>query len=118
MSLAGIIRRLGFKTGDYTVTRTAASTDDGNGRRVAGATSTLTITASVQPYNGGILRVLPEGIHAEDVRHVFTETEIKLRPQPDRIALGTDTFVAFAVEPYVGLGASYYIAHVARQVSS
>jgi hypothetical protein len=85
---------------------------------VVGATSTFSIAASVQPYNGGILRVLPEGLHAEDVRHVFTETELRVRPQPDRIAIGTDTFVAFAVEPYVGLGASYYIAHVARQVSS
>lgn len=118
MSLARIIRKLGFKTGTYTVTRIAASTHDGYGRAVAGATSTISIIASVQPYNGGILRVLPEGIHADDVRHVFTETEIKVRPRPDAITLGSDTFVAFAVEPYVGLGASYYVAHVARQVSS
>ena len=115
MSVQDAIGSVGIKTGDYTVTRTAASTVL-QGRQVAGAPSTFSIAASVQPYNGTVLRVLPEGIHTEDVRHVYTTTELRARPRPDKIAIGSSTFAVFAVEgPWDAFGGTHYIAHVARQ---
>jgi hypothetical protein len=64
-----------FATGTYTVTRRAAATMV-KGRAVPGATSTLTIAASVQPASGRDLLQLPEGRRSVETRVVFTATEL------------------------------------------
>lgn len=118
MSVQGAIAAPGIKTGDYIVTRQGASSTDGFGRVVAGATSTFSVEASVQPYNGKVLKVLPEGIHEEDVRHVFTTTEMLVRPRPDRVAIGASTFEVFAVGgPWNAFGGVHYVVHVAKVVT-
>lgn len=65
-----------LSTGTYTVTRRAAATNDGHGRAVAGSTSTLTITASVQPASGRDLMRLPEGRRTIETRVVYTTTRL------------------------------------------
>lgn len=69
-----LIESLG--TGTYTVTRRAAATTDGHGRAVAGSTSTLTITAGVQPASGRDLQRLPEGRRTIETRVVYTITPL------------------------------------------
>jgi hypothetical protein len=115
MSLRGLIRKRGFKSGEFAVTRTAASTDDGSGRRVPGATSTFNIVANVQPYDGSVLKVLPEGLTADRVMHVWTTTLLQDHPQPDTLVIGGKLYAVFAVGDYSGFGATHYVAHVAWQ---
>ena len=55
--------------------------------RSRSAGSTISITANVQPYDGSVLRVLPEGLTADIVRHVWTVTELKVKPQPDTLVI-------------------------------
>jgi hypothetical protein len=64
-----------FATGTYTVTRRAAATLV-KGRAQPGATSTLTVTASVQPASGRDLLRLPEGRRSIETRVVFTATQL------------------------------------------
>lgn len=115
MSLRGLIKKRGFKSGTYTVTRTAASTDDGNGRKVPGAASSISIVANVQPYDGSVLKVLPEGLTPDIVRHVWTSTLLQVKPQPDTLVIDSKLYAVFAVEDYSGFGATHYVAHVAWQ---
>jgi hypothetical protein len=80
------------QTGTYTVTRTQTGVRT-RGRYASGASSTFPIVASVQPVMEE-LQDLPEGTHADDVRILWTATE--LRPgtnatDPDHIEiLGID----------------------------
>lgn len=64
-----------FSTGTYAVTRTAAATLV-KGKRVAGATSTVNIIASVQPASGRDLLRLPEGRRSVETRIVYTATQL------------------------------------------
>jgi hypothetical protein len=106
-----------FQTGTYAVTRTAASTNV-MGRAVAGATTSLNIDASIQPVTGRVLRGAPEGATAEDVRVIYTLTELKtITPTtaPDRIVIDGDTFVVFKVEKFGTISGGHYRAYAARQ---
>lgn len=113
MSVASAIAAM--KTGDYTVTRTAASTTDGHGRIVAGATSTFTIEASIQPVTDRDLKVLPEALHAEDLRKVFTVTELRAVP-PDSITIGGEAWhVVGRPKRWEAFGSGHTEAIIARQ---
>lgn len=86
MSLQSLITKWGSS---YTVTR-RVSGDYVNGVYTDGASSTFSITASIQPVAGDDLKTLPEGQHAEDTRILFTETELRVRKtgnEPDQISV-------------------------------
>lgn len=63
-------------TGDYTVTRSAATTFS-QGRRVAGASSTFEVRAVVYPVTGRALDRLPEGLRSHETIAVVTQTELR-----------------------------------------
>ena len=63
-------------SGTYSVTRRAAPTVV-NGYAVPGATSTLSITASVQPAPGRALDLLPEGYRNRGGLLCFTATVLR-----------------------------------------
>lgn len=113
MSLLGAIASL--STGSYTRTRYAAGTTV-DGLYTAGAASTATIDASVQPVRGAELQSLPEGRHADDSRVVYTESELRVSPVPDRVTIGGEAFEVFKVEPWTAHGVTYYRALVSRLV--
>ncbi len=69
-----------FASGDYTVTRRAKATYV-QGRTVPGATSTLTINASVQSSEGRDLLRLPEGRRSVDTQVVYTVTQLLVGAQ-------------------------------------
>ena len=83
MSLLGVINH--FRTpgsgasGAYTVTRQAPGAYASlTGKYVAGSASTFTIIAAVHPYSPGRHQVvIPEGMRTEDVRVLWTATELK-----------------------------------------
>jgi len=88
--LSDVIALLG--SGTYTVTRPSAATSLVDGRRVAPATTTFTVVASVQPSSGRSIDRLPEGLRARESMDVWTAT--KLQPaspetglEGDRIAI-------------------------------
>lgn len=64
-----------FSTGTYTVTRTATGMRV-EGSYVPGATSTFSIDASIQPVTGRNVKGMPEGRRPEELRVVFTTTEL------------------------------------------
>lgn len=108
-----------FKTGTYTVTRTAVGTRT-NGRYTPGATSTFDITASVQPVTGRDLQSLPEGQRAEETRIVYTTTELRTRTatvDPDSISIDSETWAVVKVERWQAFGNTHYRAFVARQTT-
>jgi hypothetical protein len=115
MSVHTTINRLA--TGTYTVTRYAAASDDGFGRKVPGATSTFPIVACVQPDNKGLSNMVgPEGQTGADIASVWTMTE--LRPTPgsqDEITFRGEQWKVFACELWEGLGGTSYRGWAARQ---
>lgn len=116
MALGGVIAR--FASGTYTVTRKAAGTVS-VGDYTPGATTTFSIVASVQPISGRELSVLPQGQRGEEVRVVYTLTELKTRTpatEPDTISIGGETWEVFRTESWEAFGATHYRAHVARKV--
>lgn len=74
LDAAGLIDA--FSTGSYTVTRRTAATRL-KGRPVAGATSTVTITAAVVPATGQDLQRVPEGRRDVETRVLFTATQLR-----------------------------------------
>jgi len=117
--LTGVIGALGFKTGTYTVTRTAAGTRT-LGRYTAGAASTFSIEASVQPVTGRDLQAMPEGQRAEETKVVYTTTELRTRTpagEPDTIAIDSETWAVTKVERWDAFGDTHYRAYVARQAN-
>jgi hypothetical protein len=71
----------------FTRTRYAASTVV-NGRTVNGATTTSTITGSVQPLTGREVERLPEGVRQRVTLKIYTTAELRARitARPDRAA--------------------------------
>lgn len=104
---------LALNTGTYTVTRLAAGTRT-LGKVTAGAPSTFEIVASVQPPSGRLLRVLAEGQLADDMRVVYTATELRIK---DRITLAGERFDVSRVEPWEAFGESHWRAFCARAVA-
>jgi hypothetical protein len=104
--------------GTFTVTRYAANTTDGAGRVVAGAASTFSIDASIQPVtNGRELQPLAEAAHGREVRVVFTATELRtITPAqaPDLIAIAGETWEVIAAERWDDDEDAFTRAHIAR----
>ena len=99
-------------TGTYTVTRRAVATFAA-GRAVAGATSTLTVTAAAVPATGRDLLRLPEGRRATETRIVFTTTALLVGGQgsandADLVGIDGRTWEVQQVESFPG----YYRAIV------
>lgn len=129
MSLLDVIVRFrtpGLATADglYQVTRTLAG-DHATGQYVPGSTSTFNVTASVQPFSGRETVVLPEGVRTEDVRVLWTATELRVHDDdtdpdvvqiPGRLAAPTESFYVFKVDgPWTMSGRTHYRAYVARK---
>ncbi len=115
MALIGVIASL--KTGEYDVLRTAAGVYDANGRYTAGAATTLPIVASVQVVGGRTLRDMPEGQRGDEIRVVYTATELFSRAtghEPDRIVLDGEPWVCIRVARPQGFGNTHTRAYVAR----
>lgn len=74
MDLSGVV--LNLASGSYTVTRSAPGSTGSDGRWVAGATSPLTIMASVQPLNGRDLLRLPEGERTTERVKVYSPMQL------------------------------------------
>ncbi len=121
MSLTGVIARM--STGTYTVTRRTAATYDASGALVAGSTTTLTINASVQngfatASAGRTMRTLPEAQHSDDVRVLFTTTELRPRTptvDADRVTIDGEAFEVWQVRK-ASIRAVFYRCLVSRKV--
>lgn len=88
----------------YSVTRSQVNAPV-NGRATAPTTSTVPITANVQPADGDTLKALPEARSSEDVRRVFTATELYLSTVgylPDRITIGGEAFEVIKLGGFPG----------------
>jgi hypothetical protein len=107
-----------FQTGTYTVTRTPAGSYV-NGRYTPGTPATFTITAVVEPSSGREIKVLPEGQFAEDVKVLYTATELfTMSPTsvPDTIAIGGDNYSVAKIDgPWIMPDSTHYRVYVARQ---
>ena len=104
MNLSRLVDR--FATGTYTVTRTGAATSYTDGKRSAPSTSTFTAVASLQPMPGQELARLPEGLRDRDVRVFWTKVALQCGPgvEPDRVAVGSDTWQVEECKDWTGLG--------------
>jgi hypothetical protein len=100
-----------FATGTYTRTRYAAGTI-ADGVKTRGAGATATITASVQPLSGQDLQALPEGRRTDEVKAVFTTSELLTR---DRLSIDGEVFEVDKVEPWPAFGLSYFRAVCSRR---
>lgn len=124
MSLADVIMRFATQDADgvpagYVVTRTTPGGYDSTGNVVDGTLTTLLIVASVQPYSGRELKVLPEGARTSDVRVIDTETPLQESPIPDHIVIRGDDYAIFKVDGPTSMGGfSLYTAYAARQVET
>lgn len=103
MDLSSVIAS--FNTGTYTVTRPAASTFT-LGRLDTPSTTTVSIQASVQPLTGRELKKLPEGLRTEELRWVYTATELRSQPT-DSIAIDGAAWAVQQVESWGTLGAYF-----------
>lgn len=104
-----------FATGTYTRTRTAVGTTT-DGDYTPGATSTTSIIACVQPVEGADLHALPEGRHADNSRVVYTISDLRASPIPDKVTIEGDLYEVFKVERWDAFGATHYKAMVSRLV--
>jgi hypothetical protein len=71
-----------------------------NGRPSAPTTSSVNITANVQPADGETLKVVPEARYAEDLRVVFTSTELYCERNgylPDIVTIAGERFEVIKV---------------------
>lgn len=117
MSLNGVIARF-FTHATLTVTRRAAPTLAG-GIWTDGATSTVTLTRpSVQPYTGPAIKVGPEGTILEDVRTVYTTTQLNASPgYEDTIVIDGSTYTVIDCKPYGTISGGHWVAVVARKTT-
>lgn len=128
MSLLGVIQRFrtpGLATsGTYTVNRTLPG-DYPSGEYVPGTASTFTIVASVQPLTGRETVVLPEGVRTEDVRQLWTSTELRVHDDnadadvvviPGGLSAPAENFNVIGIEgPWTMGGRTHYHVFVARR---
>lgn len=116
MSLIGVVPR--FSTGTYTFTRRAAETYT-DGIVVAGATSTFTAQASIQPVSGRELQALAEAQHGQEVKVIYCNTELLTRTPtqaPDTVSLDSETWEVFRVERWQAFGQTHWRAYAQRRV--
>lgn len=103
----------GAGSGAYAVTRCAEGTRT-DGLWQPGATSSVSIVASVQPLDGDALKFLPEGVRAEDARLLFTTTPIIVEDgRADVVTISGATYRFYLVEPW-SLDGVAYRCHCAR----
>ncbi len=105
--------------GPYTVTRTVAGTYTKGRYNDTLDTSTFTIIASIQPVTGRDLSDLPEGSNGDEVRVVWTTTELITRmpgQEPDVITLDGEPYYAYKSKRWQGLGTTHWQAWVSRIV--
>ena len=113
MSLGLVIAT--FQTGTYIVTRTGTDSHT-LGVRTVGAPSTFSIDASLQPVTGANLKLVPQGRRSEDFRMLWTKTAaLILTPNPDTIAIGSDTYEVFKTFGFSILEPTFYRAMIAKQ---
>ncbi len=104
----------------YTVTRTTAPAPVA-GRRVAGVATSVPIIANCQPAMGRELAVLPQASHGEDVRVLYTATDLYVAGRNvagteyvgDSVSIGGEPFEVFKCEPW---NTDHFRAYAARQV--
>jgi len=103
VNLAHVVSRFGST---YTVTRTSAATSYSDGKRATPSTSTLSVTGVVQPVPGQELNRLPEGLRDRDVRVFWTTVALQggSAVEPDRVAIGSDTWQVEECRDWTGLG--------------
>ncbi len=117
MSLRDAIASLA-QGGPYTVTRTATGTRE-KGHYTPGSETTFDIVASVQPTDGAELHDLAEGQRTDEVRVIYTVTELRTRTpagEPDRIELegSEDPWIVIKVQRFDAFGGTHYRAWAAR----
>lgn len=91
-----------YKTGTFAITRSVAPTVV-LGRRVAGSTSTVMADLSIQPLTGRQLQALPVARHSQDVRKIWTITELyTVRPgfDADTFLINGEVYEVFQVKEY------------------
>lgn len=128
MSLLGVIDRFrtsGTVAGSYQVTRSTGPGDYPDGDYVPAATSTVLITASVQPADGRSTVVIPEGVRTEDVRQLWTATELRVFDSrgdgdiimiPGGLTAPVEPFYVFRIDgPWTMSGRSHYHVWCARR---
>lgn len=106
----------GAKTGTYSASRPGTDTTDGHGRRVAGAAASFTFDASIQPASGRQIKALPEARHTEEIRVVYTVTELRGGPRGDIVTIAGEPWEVIRVETWDAYGSVHYRAYIARQV--
>lgn len=107
------------KSGTYTVTRYDGTEYDG-GRELEPGTSTLEITASVQPATGQDLKRLPEGQRDEEALMLFTAVELRGGSggrRPDTVLIDGGTFQVANVQRWQPLG-NFYEVLLTRQAGT
>jgi hypothetical protein len=97
-------------TGDYTVTRKAVGTFTDGIYSGGGSTTTFTIRAVQEPATGlqrvtGGFEMISgyDGQHTNDVRVLYTRTELKTRSQTteaDRVTINGRQYTVFRCEPW------------------
>ena len=100
-----------FATDSYVVTRRSPSTYT-NGRLNAPTDTLLTILASVQPAEGRDLQRLPEGNRTQEVRAIYTSTELFTQgpgQDPDILAIEGYAYEVQRVEQF-GMVGKYFKA--------
>jgi hypothetical protein len=105
----------------YTVTRASAADTYSGGRRVTGATTTVSVDAVVVPVTGQEVQQLPPGLHTQEVKAVFTTSQLFCAADmagtdkaADKISIDSETYQVRHVEKWNALGATYYRALVTR----
>lgn len=116
MPLRGAIASL-TQGGPYTATRTTDGGYDADGLAVAGTTSTFAVAGSLQPVSGRELRDLPEGQRGDEIRVLYTLTELRTRigtHQPDKLSIDGETWVVIKTEKFDAFGETHYRVYVSR----
>lgn len=107
-------------TGTYTVTREPAGTyEAGRYVRLSAATppiapTTFDIVASIQPLRGRELADLPEGQRGDELRMIYTVTELRTRSassESDVVTIDGEPWTVIRVERWQSFGAVHYQAY-------
>ncbi len=116
MSLRGAIASL-TQGGPYTVTRTTNGALV-KGKAQAGTNSTLSVAGSLQSVSGRELQALPESFRGDEVRVLYTLTELRTVSEShaaDRVTIGGESWLVIKVEVFPAFGDTHYRVYVARR---
>lgn len=116
MSLRGAIASL-TQGGPYTVTRTTNGALV-KGKAGAGTPSSFSVTGSLQAVNGRELQALPESFRADEVRVLYTLTELRTvsdTHQADKLTIDGEPWLVIRVEKFPAFGDTHYRVYVARR---